>query len=50
MTESLDVATLMAALKNENNETIMDLDHNKIQKIKDNMLEKLRLTKMNIPR
>lgn len=45
MTESLDVATLMAALKNENNETIMDLDHNKIQKIKDDMLEKLRLTK-----
>ena len=44
MTESLDVATLLAALKNENNETIMDLDHEKIQQAKETMLRKLRMS------
>lgn len=48
MTETLDVDTLLAALKNENNETIMDLDHEKIQTIKDSMLQKLRMPKQEL--
>ena len=34
MADTLDVETLLSALKNENNETIMELDNEKIQKIK----------------
>ena len=34
MVDTLDVATILSALNNENNETILDLDNEKIQKIK----------------
>ena len=41
----LDVETLLAALKNDNNEVIMDLDHETIQKLKNDMLQKLHMPK-----
>jgi alanine dehydrogenase len=48
MTETFDVDTLLAALKNENNETIMELDNDKIQNMKNNMLEKLNMPKKEL--
>ena len=45
MVDTLDVATILSALNNENNETILDLDNEKIQKIKNDMLQKLHLPK-----
>jgi hypothetical protein len=39
-----DVNTLISALDNDTNENLLDLDHNKISNIKNNVLQRLRLT------
>ena len=47
MTE-LDIKKLQAALNNENNERIMDLDQKKIETVKSDMLEKLNISKTEL--
>lgn len=47
MTE-LDIKTLQAALNNDNNERIMDLDEKTLEKVKNNMLEKLDMPKIEL--
>ena len=44
MTE-LDITRLMKALDNQDNESIMNIDHKKIKKIKNDMLQKLGLSR-----
>ena len=44
MTDTLDISSLLKALDNDNNENIMDLDLDKIQKMKHNILSELELT------
>ena len=44
----LDINTLMKALDNEDNESIMNVDHKKIQKIKNDMLQKLGLDRQKL--
>jgi len=43
MSQTLDINALMDALKNENNESIMDNDHDTIKDMKINILKKLNL-------
>ena len=43
MTEGLDVDLLMKSLEREENDCLMNLDTSKIQQIKNDMLQKLRL-------
>ena len=44
MADTLDISSLLKALDNDNNENIMDLDLDKIQKMKHNILSELDLT------
>tara|TARA_B100000768_G_scaffold24320_1_gene22009 strand:- start:3070 stop:3495 length:426 start_codon:yes stop_codon:yes gene_type:complete len=44
MADTLDISSLLKALDNDNNENIMDLDLDKIQKMKHNILSELELT------
>ena len=44
MGDTLDISSLLKALDNDNNENIMDLDLDKIQKMKHNILSELELT------
>ncbi len=44
MGEQLDIGALLSALKNEDNETVMDLNHKKIDEIKNDMLSRLKLS------
>ena len=44
MADSLDISSLLKALDNDNNENIMDLDLDKIQKMKHNILSELELS------
>ena len=44
MGDTLDISSLLKALDNDNNENIMDLDLDKIQKMKHNILSELDLT------
>ena len=41
----LDINQLMKALDNQNNESIMNIDHQKIKKIKNDMLQRLGLSR-----
>tara|TARA_B100000902_G_C27282149_1_gene902382 strand:+ start:1228 stop:1653 length:426 start_codon:yes stop_codon:yes gene_type:complete len=43
MGEQLDIGALLSALKNEDNETVLDLNHEKIDSLKNDMLTKLNL-------
>ena len=43
MTDTLDIPSLLKALDNDNNENIMELDFDKIQKMKHNILSELGL-------
>lgn len=43
MTNTLDIPNLLKALDNDNNENIMDLDFDKIQNMKHNILSELEL-------
>lgn len=44
MGDTLDISSLLKALDNDNNENIMELDLDKIQKMKHNILSELDLT------
>jgi len=44
MTDTLDIPSLLKALDNDNNENIMDLDLDKINKIKNDIISELDLT------
>ena len=44
MGDTLDISSLLKALDNDNNENIMDLDLDKIEKMKHNILSELDLT------
>ena len=44
MADTLDISSLLKALDNDNNENIMDLDLDKIEKMKHNILSELDLT------
>ena len=44
MGDTLDISSLLKALDNDNNENIMDLDLDKIQKMKHNILSELELS------
>jgi len=44
MADTLDISSLLKALDNDNNENIMELDLDKIQKMKHNILSELDLT------
>jgi len=41
----IDIDNLLKALSNENNETVLELDHKKVSKIKNDILQKLHLPK-----
>ena len=41
MGDTLDISSLLKALDNDNNENIMDLDLDKIEKMKHNILSEL---------
>ena len=45
---NMDINTLMKALDNQDNESIMNVDHKKIQKIKNDMLQKLGLDRQKL--
>ena len=44
MTDTLDIPSLLKALDNDNNENIMELDFDKIEKMKRNILSELELS------
>ena len=44
MSNPLDISVLLTALKNENNETVMDLNNEKIKQMKVSMINKLNLS------
>ena len=44
MTDTLDIPSLLKALDNDNNENIMELDFDKIEKMKRNILLELELS------
>ena len=48
MSNTLDVSVLLTALKNNNNEAIMDLNNDKINQMKIQMLDKLNLPDVQI--